>query len=100
MDHEPRARKKLFFVALFAAKQEERLDIALNTVSMNVGLDTWATEAETDEEAYDRALQKAKDLWPTRDGWGGHAAKAAEIHMQSSCPTINVEDYVTEERIM
>jgi hypothetical protein len=79
--------------------QESRAESAARiNIAVPVRIEAWAVSASSGDQAYEQGLARALDLWPTAEGWFGHTAKLAEIHLQPHVPTIAAD--TLPERIM
>ncbi len=56
----------------------------------DVGVDTWAVLAKSNEEAKREGVNVALEKWPEDDGWVGHKASVAEISQGALSQALSV----------
>jgi hypothetical protein len=90
---------KLYSVALFAVYPEKRLETERATqIAVPVRLEAWAIYVDSAEEALERGVQRARELWPVSEGCFGHSASVREIKLHLLAPPIT--DNAIDELIM
>lgn len=93
-DEQRKPESAPYAVALFAIKPDPAQTVAVGTMGLRLTSENspgvnnffnetacspFVTSAESPEDAERLGLERAKELYPEREGWRGHAARAEQI---------------------